>query len=167
MLAILIGPCYNVAYPDEAIPAKSKPADVGQKKKRKTMTVSNKTDRKSPVTHKDLTILYLTQGADALDPMLVGHTDPVAVLDKVIASLGEMGQDTAALTEKRDIFASAVTVGVKGRKPAKIGEARSYRVQQLGDDGDLFIRLPLSTLGVSKGDKVECSFQDGKIVVTA
>lgn len=118
------------------------------------------------MTHKDLAILAMMQGVGALDSALAGHTNPVAVLDKVIETFKANGKDTVELEAKRDLFANARGNGVKGRKAPIIGEVRSYSVQRIGDDGDLFIRLPLTTLsGVSKGAKVNVTFGDVGISV--
>jgi len=132
---------------------------------------SASTARKAPVTHKDLAMAYLMAGAGAkgvaaISPMLANHTDPVAVLDKVIAGLETANQNVAELTTLRDEFADALTPGVKGRKPVAVGQTRAYSVQQIGD-GDFFIRLPVGPLGVRKGDKVSVDFATGKVSVTA
>jgi hypothetical protein len=123
------------------------------------MTTENSNTRKKPVTHKDLAILAMMQGVDALDAKLAGHTNPVAVLDKVIETFKANGKDTADLDAKRELFANARGNGVKGRKAPKVGEVRTYSVQQIGEDGDRFIRLPLECLeGVQKGGKVAVTF---------
>lgn len=120
--------------------------------------------RKTAVRASDLAILAMMSGADALDSMLVGHTNPVAVLEKVIATFTAYGKDPAELVAKRDLFASAKGNGVKGRKAPIVGETRGYSAQQIGEDGDLFIRLPLNSLpGCSKGDKVNVTFNGASI----
>lgn len=141
------------------------------------MTTETKS-RKAPVTHKDLTNTYLMaamtgdaqSAADALDPLLVNHTDAVGVLDKVINSLsGVAGLDLSPLEAKRQIFADAAGNGVRGRRPPKLGDRKTYSVQQQekedGTMGDLFIRLPLGTLGVVKGEKVDVYFSADGISV--
>lgn len=129
------------------------------------MATTEKKARKQSVTHSALTIAYMLNGANALDPMLVGHTDPVKALDRVIETLEKNGKDPEDLRAKRAIFAASRSTGVKGRKPAKAGDLRPYSVQKVGEDGDCFIRLPLGTLGVRKGDKVNVAFEDGEIRV--
>ena len=132
------------------------------------MTTINATNdkRKTPVTHKDLALLALMQGVDALDPLLASHTNPVDVLGKVRATFEKNGKDTTALDEKIAMWTEIKTPGVKGRKPVKIGDVRTYKAQQIGDDGDLFIRLPVNLLGVSKGADLAVSFADGMISVS-
>lgn len=55
--------------------------------------------------------------------------------------------------------------GARGRPPAKVGDSRSYKVQQVNDI-DPFIRLPVSLLGLAKGATATVTFHDGRIVVT-
>ncbi len=50
-------------------------------------------------------------------------------------------------------------------KPAE-GEKRTYRAQQLGDTGDVYLRLPLGVMGIKKGDLVEVAFGGKSIGVT-
>lgn len=136
-------------------------------KGQKTMTTMNANDkRKTPVTHKDLALLALMQGVDALDPLLASHTNPVDVLGKVRATFEKNGKDCTALDEKIALWTEIKTPGVKGRKPVKIGDSRSYKAQQIGDDGDLFIRLPVNLLGVSKGQDLRVTFDNGVISVS-
>ena len=127
------------------------------------MSNFNSNGRKAPVTHKDLTMAYLMagggqKGVDAISPLLVNHTNVVDVLDKVIQSLTINGQSATELQDLSDEFSAAMTPGVKGRKPVTSGQTRNYSVQQIGDDGDVFIRLPLSSLGLSKGERVSATF---------
>ena len=131
------------------------------------MAQTNTVARKKPVTHKDLTMLYMMNGANALDKFLVDHTDPVGVLNKVRETLSANSQDTGPIDEKIEFWTEKKQPGVKGRKPVAIGESRTYSVQQIGDDGDEFVRLPVSLLGLSKGSKVSALFADGQIIVTA
>lgn len=131
------------------------------------MSTQNNAARKKPVTHKDLTMTYMMKGVNALDPFLADHTDPVGVLGKVRETLVANSQDTDAIDEKIAFWTEKRQPGVKGRKPVAIGESRTYSVQQIGDDGDEFVRLPVSLLGLAKGSKVSALFADGQIIVTA
>jgi hypothetical protein len=51
----------------------------------------------------------------------------------------------------------------RGRNTPESGDTREYRVQNV--QGSLFIRLPVSSMGVQQGDSVEVTFKDGTIVV--
>lgn len=132
-----------------------------------TNTANDTKARKSPVTHQKLTIDAL-MGKD-LGPSLVGHTDPVAVLERVIATI-EAEANRPDLVEEltllRDKFADAKgEPGQKGRKAPVAGETRAYSVQKI-KDGDLFIRNPVDLLGVPKSGKVFVTFGDDKIVIS-
>ncbi len=133
------------------------------------MTTETNTARKAPVTHKDLTIAYVLSGMEAVGPMLADHTNPVAVLDKTLETLAHAGNDAADLRALRDVFAASSEPGQRGRKPVAVGEERKFKAQQITTDdgpGEVFIRLPLSALGVQKGDKVLAKFEaDGVRIV--
>ena len=139
------------------------------------MTTENtrSNDRKAPVTHKDVKCAYLMSlDIGEVGQMLAGHTNPVKVLDRVIEDMANGRKDTEELEALREKFADAkASTGQRGRKPVALGEARAFRVQQLtdanGDAGDVFIRLPLAALGVSKGQSVTAEYgTDGKITVS-
>ena len=135
-----------------------------------TVNVTNVV-RKAPVTHKDLSLAYMLNGLSAVGQALKDHTDPVKVLNKTIENLSAGGQDVEELETLRDTFAASTSNGVRGRKAAKVGEVRPFSVQQItndkGEAGDVFIRLPLSTLGVLKGAKVYASFTKDGIETSA
>ncbi len=124
--------------------------------------------RKSPVTHLKFTQVYLLNGVDAASALLVDHTDPVKLIETSIDSIHEVSpdRDLADLTALRDVFAASVEPGQRGRKPAQVGETRNFKAQQVGDDGDVFLRLNLSTLGAVKGQLISAKFMDGQIKVT-
>lgn len=122
--------------------------------------------RKNPVTHKDVTLMYMIQGINAVEDLLVNHSKPVDVLERVIENLNGSEKDTGDLTALKNLFAAAqASPGVRGRKPAQIGDSRVYTVQQVSD-GECFIRLPLATLRLKKGDKVNVMFKDKEIVTS-
>lgn len=133
------------------------------------MQNENSKSRKTPVTHQNLTIAAL-MGKD-LGPMLVGHTDPVAVLAKVIdtveadADRPDLVESLTALQQK--FIDAKGEPGQKGRKAPAVGEVRAYNAQQI-KDADLFIRLPVGNLNVAKGDSVFVLFgADGTITASA
>ena len=127
--------------------------------------VSVESSRKAPVTHKDLMITYLIEGPDALNPMLTDHTDPVGVLERMIGGLQSKNLDAGDLIILRDHFAEIRQVGSPGRKSPETGDTRVYTVQQPGEDGDLFVRIPLGTLDVKRGEKVLAEFGETGILI--
>lgn len=96
---------------------------------------------------------------------------------------GQLSQDTLRKTlselEKVEAFEEHATVFRKwlqenldyeaargrGRKAPAVGDKRSYRVQQI-TSGDPFARVPLGSLGVSKGESILVSYEDGRTVIT-
>lgn len=123
--------------------------------------------RKAPVTHKDLMIAYLIEGIDGINPLLADHSDAVAVLDRMIGNLEGKGQNTDELSSLRAFYQEiADSPGSPGRKQVRIGDTREYTVQQVGNEGDLFMRVPLGTLGSVRGEKVLAAFEDGKITIS-
>jgi hypothetical protein len=111
-------------------------------------------NRKARVTAQQITMAYLMGGIPAVKPLLQDHSSPAATLDKVIEFLGEndSARDTADLQSLRDSL-SASNGGTRGARPLASVGAKDYSVQQVGE-GDLFIRLPVSCLGVQKGQRV-------------
>jgi hypothetical protein len=71
----------------------------------------------------------------------------------------------AALLEIRADLYGDDEPGARGRPAAKIGDSRSYKVQKVGEM-EPFVRLPVSLLGLEKGQTATVTFQDGRIVVT-
>lgn len=123
------------------------------------------TSRKKPVTWKDLTIKFMMNGVDGITPDLNEAGDPVGSLDKMIEELSINDQDTVELVKLRDHYAALNAAGSPGRQPVKIGESREYSVQQAGEEGDLFVRIPLSTLAVQRGEKIVAEFGDDGIKI--
>ena len=121
--------------------------------------------RRTPVTHKDLTILYMMNGIDAITSVLNESGDPVGSLDKIIATLTENEKDTTELVSLRDFYAQMRNLGQPGRAPVKIGDKRDYSVQQSGEEGDFFVRIPVNTLQVQRGNKLRAEFFTDRIVL--
>lgn len=133
------------------------------------VTVQNQpiiAQRKKPVTWKDLIIKYMLNGLDAVRSVLDESGDPVGALEKMIEEMGTGGQDTQELADLRDHYASLHAIGQPGRQPVKVGDVREYNVQQAGEEGDLFVRIPLNPFGVQRGMKVSVAFDQDQILIT-
>lgn len=128
-------------------------------------TENEKGERKAPVTHKDLMISYLIDGVDGINPLLADHSDAVSVLERMIWTLDQKKQDASELRSLQAFYESLQDVGSPGRRPVKVGDSREYTVQQSGDDGECFMRVPLGTLKVKRGDKILGTFNDGEITI--
>ena len=129
------------------------------------MTKNNE-PRKAPYTWKDGLADYLISGVKALQSKLAGHTNPVDLCNDLINDLAQRDpdRDTSDLAELRDVFASMRNDGQRGRQPVKVGEERTYSVQQI-EDGEPFIKLPVSALGLVKTGKALVRVFEGKIEV--
>ena len=149
--------------PQNAAPVVQKPAE--QKPQEPAQNAVSQNTRKKIVTHKDLTLQYMMNGIDAIRPLLTESNDPVGQLDKVIETLKDGDQDTKELEALRDYFNDLSGVGQPGRRPVSVGDSREYTVQQQGEDGDLFVRIPVNTLGVQRGQKILASFAENKIMI--
>ena len=127
------------------------------------MTQNTAPARKVRVTAQNVAFLALTEGTDAVSAL---HAKPgceiaPATFDAAVNLLASQPETAAALSAMRaDLFGDDAP-GERGRPAAKVGESRTYKVQQVGD-GDPFIRLPVSLLNAVKGGTVTVTFgRDG------
>jgi hypothetical protein len=125
----------------------------------------NANKRKKPVTWKDLTIKYMLNGVEGIKADLNESGDPVGALEKMISEMSSNDQDTKELEVLRDFFIDLRSVGTPGRQPVKVGDSREYSVQQAGEEGDLFVRIPVVTLPVQRGAKIVARFTENQIVI--
>lgn len=132
---------------------------------------SSKSTKKQPakrerrargLSYKDVQLTYLCDGIAEVKNKFNGKEISKASLRRAITELNKIGRSSASLTEFAD---SVLGSGSRGRSAPKVGDVRSYRVQKV--KGSLFIRMPLETLGVDKGDIVNVSFNSGNLNVVA
>jgi len=141
------------------------------------MTTANNTSktvsstRKVRVTKHDVAVHFLLNGADqALQAMLVDHTNPVKCIDDVIDTIAkrEKGNnnktDVSDLRALRNTFASMKGKG-RGASPLRKGTTKQYKAQQVKDQG-LFIRLPVDLLVGEKGQQVEVTVSEDGTTLT-
>jgi hypothetical protein len=123
--------------------------------------------RKARVTAQQVAFLMLTEGPAGVERLHAkpGHEIAAATFDGAIDLLASQAQHREALEALREQLLGGDEPGQRGRPAAKVGDVRGYRVQQVHDT-DPFIRLPVSLLGLGKGQTATVSFQDGRIVVT-
>ena len=105
---------------------------------------------------KDLEIEFFTGGLVAVRNMVEAHDIARLTVEKCAASLSERGQDTRALETMITERYGEKGTG-KGRTPPKMGDCRTYKVQQVKDSA-VFGRIPLETLGLQKEEKCNVSF---------
>ena len=126
--------------------------------------------RKPRVTYNDVLVTYMLQGVDAVSRQLIDHTNPVKCLDDAMEKIreGDATRDLSDLEDLRERFAAGRTNGRRGASPLVVGGSKTYSTQQVGEAGDLFIRLPVSLLVSAKGEGVEViANDDGTFTVRA
>jgi hypothetical protein len=131
------------------------------------MNVSKKPKKaksKERISVKDILIAATMSGSAGLDD--IGAEDKVHLLRKAAEFCAQQGKGDIETV----IVAYANARGLclwpgRGRGVPVAGETRSYKTQQVGTDGDPFIRLPISALGVKKGDVVTVEFKADVISV--
>ena len=125
------------------------------------MTNSNNKKSVKRNNFKDVQICYILEGIEGVSNLTPLPGKPTLI--QAINGLNDKGMDVNDLI---DFTATNYPGGGgRGRASITIGESRTYKVQAV-KDGSVFLRLPLSTLNVNKGDTVSVSFDDGKVVVT-
>lgn len=124
--------------------------------------------RKVRVTSQQVAFLMLTEGANAVRNLHAkpGHEIAAATFDGAVDLLQSQTEARASLLALRGELLGDSEPGERGRPAAKIGESRSYKVQQVGEQ-DPFIRLPVSLLGAVKGGTVTVTFGRDGITVKA
>jgi hypothetical protein len=123
--------------------------------------------RKVRITSQQVAFLALTEGVGAVTALhnKPGHEIAAATFDGAVDLLASQPETQSALAAIRADLLGDDEPGARGRPAAKVGDARSYKVQQV-NDMDPFIRLPVSLLGLAKGATATVTFHDGRIVVT-
>jgi hypothetical protein len=108
--------------------------------------------RKVRITSQQVAFLALTEGVAAVTALHAkpGHEIAAATFDGACDLLASQPETQSALVALRaDLFGDDEP-GARGRPAAKVGDSRSYKVQQVNDMVP-FIRLPVSLLGLAKG----------------
>ncbi len=131
------------------------------------MTNNTAPARKIRVTAQSVAFLTLTEG---VGKVLALHASPggaiaPATFEGALELLASQPTARAALEEIRGELYSDSESGQRGRPAAKIGDVRGYKVQEV-NESDPFVRLPVSLLGLAKGQTAMVAFENGRIVVT-
>lgn len=122
--------------------------------------------RKARVTAQQVAFLMLTEGPAGVERLhsKPGHEIAPATFDGAVELLAGQTAHREGLEALRAQLLGDSEPGERGRPAARVGESRSYKVQQVGD-GDAFIRLPVALLGLQKGQTATVTFEDGMIRV--
>lgn len=116
---------------------------------------------------KDVVMALMFEGLQGVQSLYAKTAFSRGVVDGAIEQLVNGGKSDEAdqLSQWSDEAFGPRGDGTRGRKPAAIGDSRTYLVQQV-NDGSPFIRLPVDLLNAGKGATVTVHFADGKITVT-
>ena len=133
------------------------------------MSQNNAPARKARITAADVALLMFgapSVAAGIGQVRTLHERDGIAsaTFDKAVEMLSADTAKASALAALADECHPAGT-GERGRPAARVGDTRAYRAQQVGDDGDVFVRLPVGLLGARKGQSVAVTFLDGAINV--
>ena len=111
------------------------------------------------ISYRDILLAFHEGGLKGLDCLLEGQKVSRRTLLRAAAGTSDehVKEFLLEYTDQR-----VPTEGKKPRPP-RSGEIRSYLVQKRGGP---HMRLPLNTLGVEPGERVQVEFEDEKIIVT-
>jgi len=131
------------------------------------MTKNTNKNNTVRITSKDLEIAFLIGQLDGVNDLVkqAGKVPGKKVFNQALTSLDSKGLETAELAEFITELFPASGKG-RGKQQPVNGETRFYSVQKVKNSAP-FIRLPLSIMGVERGQEVAVTFNGNKIVVTA
>ena len=131
------------------------------------MTKNNNKNNTVRITSKDLEIAFLIGQVEGINDLVAdaGKVPGKKVFTQALNSLDSKGLETAQLAEFITDLFPASGKG-RGKQQPVDGETRFYSVQKVKNSAP-FIRLPLSIMGVERGQEVAVTFNGKKIVVTA
>jgi hypothetical protein len=129
-----------------------------------TKVIKKKKTKSRYISVKDLVVAFTLKGDNGLDDLKL--TDKAHLLRRAITYCAE-SQVSHSVRDGLLAYAHSRGISVwsgRGRGAPEIGETRSYKAQQVTDQ-DPFIRLPLKSLNITKGQIVTASFKNGSILV--
>lgn len=117
--------------------------------------------KRNIISFKDLQIAYLRDGLDSVTQLYQEGKASRIALKKACASLKQMGTPMSSFEQWMQ---ENVKVNVRGRSTPKTGSERTYRAQKIKTGGS-FLRLPLASLEIEKGQVLSVSFEKNRIVI--
>lgn len=121
----------------------------------------------SRITYQTVSLAFLTQGIEAAKAQLTAPNcgKPFDVATKACVNLASMGAD---VRELESLASKLRPVAGNGRGALSLADAGSkkYKAQQVGEDGDVWIRVPVSALGAVKGDDILVTFAGDEIKIS-
>ena len=125
-----------------------------------------KINTKRIVSTQDLIITVLSTESRALEARTeaILELNPSKNVVRKAVSLLRDRPDACQVLEEYAHKKGYTAFAKRGKFAPTVGETRVYNVQQINNDPS-FIRLPLSSLSLSKGTRVRVDFEDGQILV--
>jgi hypothetical protein len=120
------------------------------------------------VTYQTVALAYLTQGIEAAKAQLGAPqcARPYDVALKASVQLASMGSQSPELEALLRSLAPVNAGNGRGACSLELAGTKVYKAQQVGEDGDVWIRVPVSALGAIKGDRLVVAVKDHKIQIT-
>lgn len=113
------------------------------------------------LNYKDLSMLYMMSGIDALETALVDRGNPVQDCEKIEQYLGSLGKDISEVTALAEKIDEQKGGGQRGRKPMGLNEQRTLKVQETqapkGKRGRRYVVVPVDLFGLNKGQELVLS----------
>jgi len=117
--------------------------------------------KKSYFSFKDLQIAYLKDGIGMVTKLYQEGRASRITIKKACESLKNLGTPISSFEQWIE---ENISVNPRGRSVPKVGSERTYRAQKIKIGGP-FLRLPLSSLQIEKGQALSVSFEKNKIVI--
>ena len=116
------------------------------------------------ITSKDIEIAFLINNLQGVKDLFEGNKTPgKKVINAAVESLTSNGLEVSKLAAYNMSLYPSNGKG-RGKQQPMVGDVREYSVQKVKKSAP-FIRLPLSTLNVSRGEMVNVMFENGEIRV--
>jgi hypothetical protein len=126
------------------------------------MASKKNTAKRGVVSVKDVQIAFLLDGISGVDKLLANRKTAGNLVRRALKDLQGQGKNVGVLeayaNEKHPMQG-------RGRAMPTSGEERKYRAQQVGSTG-VFLRLPLTPIGIKKGGLVKVRFESDRLVIT-
>ena len=119
--------------------------------------------KRSSLSFKDVQIGYLMNGVSYVERIHKNGKASPAIIRRAYVHLHGTGS-RGATTLGKWIQDNLGGIGTRGRSSPRAGQQRSYKVQEI-KTGDPFLRLPLRSMSVNKGEDLVVQFEQDHIVV--
>jgi hypothetical protein len=126
------------------------------------MASKKNTAKRGVVSVKDVQIAFLLDGISGVDKLLANRKSGGNLVRRALKDLQAQGKNVGVL---ESYVSEKYPMQGRGRAMPNTGEERRYRAQQVGSTG-VFLRLPLTPIGVKKGGVVKVRFESDRVVIS-